>query len=71
MQKDKTRTIDWHSALPLFLTLPTALGLYWLMRSGLDVDPQAILNGGIIGASVLGTICTLDWAFRGEDAADS
>lgn len=55
------------SAVPLFLALPAALGLYWLMRSGLDLDPFAILNGGIIGASVLGTICSLDWAFRAQD----
>ena len=59
------------SSLPLFLTLPAALGLYWLMRSGLEVPPEAILNGGVIGASVLGTICTLDWAFRSGDATDS
>lgn len=64
---EKIRTL-WKSALPLFLTLPAALGLYWLMRSGLEVDPHAIVNGGIIGASVLGTICSLDWAFRKDDA---
>jgi hypothetical protein len=55
------------SALPLFLALPAALGLYWLMRAGLDVEPQSILNGGLIGASLLGTACSLDWAFKPED----
>jgi hypothetical protein len=55
------------SALPLFLALPAALALYWLMRAALDVDPQAILNGGLIGASLLGTACSLDWAFRPND----
>jgi membrane protein insertase Oxa1/YidC/SpoIIIJ len=63
----KTRP-PWKSALPLFLTLPAALGLYWLMRSGFEVNPHAIVNGGIIGASVLGSICSLDWAFRKENA---
>lgn len=52
------------SALPLFLALPAALGLYFLMRNGLDVDPDAIVNGGLIGASVLGAACSLEWAFR-------
>lgn len=57
------------STLALFLALPAALGLYWLMRAGLDVEPHSILNGGLIGASLLGTVCSLDWAFRPDDEA--
>jgi len=63
----ETRTLTWQSPVPLFLTVPVALGLYWAMRTGLELDPTAILNGVIIGASVLGTICSLDWAFQGEE----
>jgi hypothetical protein len=50
----------------LFLALPAALALYGLMRMGLDLDPHAIVNGGLIGASVLGAACSLEWAFRRE-----
>lgn len=62
------KTLMKQSTLPLFLALPAALGLYWLMRAGLEVEPQAIINGGLIGASLLGTVCSLDWAFRREDS---
>jgi hypothetical protein len=66
MQNNTTEATLKQPAWPLFLTVPAALGLYWLTHTALDLEPQAVLNGVVISASVLGTICSLDWAFRGE-----
>jgi hypothetical protein len=51
----------------LFLALPAALALYAVMRMGLGVEPDTILNGGLIGASVIGAACSLEWAFRRQE----